>query len=154
MDRLDNGILLSSLAVTPGFAATAALFNIAANTSETITIQTDSYTSGTVNSTITPAGGFAPAACLFDNNCYDFYFLDTLGPGTFSTALAVFDDTPVNTAVTDSFADDGDPGLTCLQEGTSSSFCDLTTALGTTPTGTYASAITGAFQFKIGLTRE
>ena len=166
MGTLVRATMLFSLSVAPGFAATVlfqgafaaddqvALFNITANISETITIQTDSYAGGTVNSTIIPAGGFAPAACLFDNNCYDFYFLDTLGPGTFSPALAVFDDTPVNTAVTDGFADDGDPGFTCLQEGTSSSFCDLTTALGTTPTGTYASAITGAFQFKIGLTRE
>jgi hypothetical protein len=178
MGRLVNGILLFSLAGAPGFAATVlfqgdfsaddqvVLFNITANTSEAITIQTESYAGGTVNSTIIPAGGFAPTAFLFDNlgdvlvltngscsqvgtdpttgNCDDLNFQDTLGPGTFTLALAVFDNTPVGTSATDGFVDDGDPGFTCSEAGTSGSFCDLTTALGTSRTGNFAISITGA----------
>jgi len=178
MSRLLNGILLFSVALTPGLSATVlfqgafasddqvALFNIIVNTSETITIQTDSYAGGTVNATMIPAGGFAPTAFLFDNlgdvltltngtcgqvgtdpvtgNCDDLYFQDTLGPGTFTLALAVYDNSPVDTAVADGFVEDGDPGFTCQQAATSGSFCDLTTVLGTTRTGNYAIAITGA----------
>jgi hypothetical protein len=178
MSRLVNGILLFNLAVAPGFTATilfqgafatddqVALFNITANTSETITIQTDSYAGGTVNSTIIPAGGFVPTAFLFDNlgdvltltngscsqvgtdpttgNCDDLDFQDTLGPGTFTLALAVFDNNPAGLFVTDGFVQDGNPGFTCQEKGTSGSFCDVTTALGTTRTGNYAIAITGA----------
>jgi hypothetical protein len=178
MGTLVRATMLFSLSVAPGFAATVlfqgafaaddqvALFNITANISETITIQTDSYAGGTVNSTIIPAGGFAPTAFLFDNlgdvltltngtcgqvgtdpttgNCDDLYFQDTLGPGTFTLALAVFNNTPVGNFAVDGFVDDGDPGFTCQEAGTSGSFCDLTTALGTTRTGNYAVAITGA----------
>jgi hypothetical protein len=178
MKTLFSGILLVSLAATPGFAATilfqgtfladdqVALFNITANTSESITIQTDSYGGGTVDSTIVPAGGFAPSAFLFDNlgnvltltngscgqvtadpitgNCDDLFFVDTLGPGTFTLALVVDNNSPVDTSVTDGFVDDGDPGFTCVEAGTSGSFCDLTTALGTSRTGNFAIAITGA----------
>src|ERR1700693_3687600 len=178
MSRLINGILLFTMALTPGFAATilfqgtfaadnqVALFQITANTSETITIKTDSYAGGTLNSTVIPAGGFAPTAFLFDNlgdvltltngscaqvgtdpvtgNCDDLNFQDTLGPGTFTLALAVFDNTPVGLLVTDGFVQDGNPGFTCQEAGTSGSFCDITTALGTTRTGNYAIAVTGA----------
>jgi hypothetical protein len=178
MSRLVNGILLFGLAVSPGFTATVlfqgtfladdqvALFNITANTSESITIQTDSYGGGTVDSTIVPAGGFAPSAFLFDNlgnvltltngscgqvtadpitgNCDDLFFVDTLGPGTFTLALVVDDNIPVGTSVTNGFVDDGNPGFTCAEAGTSGSFCDLTTALGDSRTGNFAIAITGA----------
>jgi hypothetical protein len=178
MDRLVHRVLFLGLTVAPCFASTilfqgtfaaddqVALFNITANTSEAITIQTVSYAGGTVNSAIVPAGGFAPTAFLFDNlgdvliltsglcsqvgtdpttgNCDDLYFQDTLGPGTFTLALAAFDNTPVGTAVSDGFVQDGNPGFTCQEAGTSGSFCDLTTALGTSRTGNYAIAITGA----------
>jgi hypothetical protein len=178
MGRLVSGVLLLSLAAAPGFASTilfqgtfladdqVALFNITADTSETITIQTESYAGGTVGSTIIPAGGFAPTGFLFDNlgdvltltngscsqvgtdpttgNCDDLDFQDTLGPGTFTLALAVLDNTPIDTSVTDGFVDDGNPGFTCAEAGTSGSFCDLTTALGTSRTGNYAISITGA----------
>jgi hypothetical protein len=178
MGRLVNGVLLLSLAAEAGFASTVlfqgtfatddqvALFNITANTSETITIQTDSYAGGTVNSTVIPAGGFAPTAFLFDNlgdvitltngscsqvgtdpvtgNCDDLYFQDTLGPGTFTLALAVLNNTPVGMFASNGFVEDGNPGFTCQEAGTSGSFCDLTTALGATRTGNYAIAITGA----------
>jgi hypothetical protein len=178
MSRLVNGILLFSVALAPGFASTilfqgtfatddqVALFSITANTSETITIQTDSYAGGTVNSTIIPAGGFAPTAFLFDNlgdvltltngtcgqvgtdpvtgNCDDLYFQDTLGPGTFTLALAVLNNNPVGMFASDGFVEDGDPGFTCQEAGTSGSFCDLTTALGATRTGDFAVSITGA----------
>jgi hypothetical protein len=178
MARVVTGALLFSLAVAPGFAATVlfqgtfatddqvAVFTITANTSEAITIQTDSYAGGTVGSTIIPAGGFAPTAFLFDNlgnvltltngscgqvgadpttgNCDDIFFEDTLGPGTFTLALAVLDNTPLGMFESDGFVDDGNPGFTCQEMGTSGRFCDVTTALGTTRTGNFALAITGA----------
>jgi hypothetical protein len=179
MSKLFNRVLPFFLAVAPGFAATTlfqgvfatddqvALFNITANTSETITIQTYGYGGGTVNSTIIPAGGFAPTAFLFDNllgdylqlnagdssqvaqdpttgNYDDLFFQDSLGPGTYTLALAVYDNTPVDTSVADGFVDDGNPGFTCQEAGTSGNFCDLTTALGTSRTGNYAIAISGA----------
>jgi hypothetical protein len=78
-------------------------------------------------------------------NCDDLYFQDTLGPsGTFTLALAVDDNTPVDTSVADGFIQDGNPGFTCQEAGTSGSLCDLTTALGTSRTGDYAISITGA----------
>ena len=133
-----NGILLLSLAVGPGCASTlffeaafatdtqVALFSITANTSETIAIQTDSYAGGAISSTGIPAGGFAPTALLFDN----------LGD--------VFDNNPLGRFVTDGFVQDGNPGFTCQEAGTSGTFCDVTTALRTTRTGNYAIAIIGA----------
>jgi len=161
-------VLAATILYQGTFAADnqVATFNITANTAETITVQTYGYAGGTVNSTIVAAGGFAPTAFLFDNvgnvltltngtcgqvgtdpttlNCDDLYFQDTLGPGTYTLALAVYDNTPIDTSVTDGFVDDGNPGFTCTEAGTSGSFCDLTSILGTTRTGNYAIAITGA----------
>jgi uncharacterized protein (TIGR03437 family) len=143
-----------------------ALYNITVNASETITIQSYSYGGRTVNSTTVPPGGFAPTAYLFDNtggvltlfsgtcsqvaqdpttsNCDDLYFQVSLAPGVYTLALAVYDNTPVDTSVADGFVHDGDPGFTCLEADVSGSFCDLTTALGVSRTGYYAIAITGA----------
>jgi hypothetical protein len=144
-----------------------ALFTITVNTVETVTIQTYSYGGGTVNSVAIPAGGFAPTAFLFDSlgdvvtltnpspcgpvatdpatgNCDDLFFQDTLAPGTYTLALAVYDNAPVDASVSDGFVEDGNPGFTCQQAGVSGSFCDLTTIFGTSRTGTYAVAITGA----------
>jgi hypothetical protein len=166
------------LGAAPGFAASVlfhgtftaddqvALFNITANTSETLTIQTDSYAGGSLNSTTVPAGGFAPTAFLFDNmgdvlplsngtcgqvgqdpttgNCDDLYFQDLLTPGIWTLALAVYDNTPAGTSVADGFVQDGNPGFTCQETGTSGSFCDVTDLLGPSRTGNYAIAITGA----------
>src|SRR5580658_290258 len=118
MSRLLNGILLFSLAAAPGFADIfrgtfasdnqVALYDITANTAETVTIETYSYAGGTVASTVIPAGGFAPTAFLFDNvggvrtvfngtcsqvgrdpvtgNCDDLYFQGLLTPGTYTLA--------------------------------------------------------------------
>jgi hypothetical protein len=160
---LASGILFHGI-----FAADdqVALFNITANTAEFITIQTYSYAGGTVNSVVIPGGGFDPSGFLFNNmggvqvltngtcsqvgtdpttgSCNDLFFQDTLGPGTFTLALAVADNTPVDTSVADGFVNDGNPGFTCLAAGTSGNFCDLSTALGTSRTGEYAISITGA----------
>jgi hypothetical protein len=180
MKKLLNGTLLFSLAIAPVFATPVslftgnfatdnqvALFNITANASEFITIETYSYAGGTVNSTTIPGGGFAPTAFLFDNagnvltlsngtcgevgqdpttmNCNDLFFQDTLGPGTFTLALAVDNNSPVDTTVADGFIEDGDPGFTCQEAGlTSGSFCDLTTALGTSRTGNFAISVSGS----------
>src|ERR1700722_3549777 len=178
MKKLLNITALLSLAILMGLAnplslfqgtfATddqVALFNITANTSEAITIETYSYASGTVGSTLIPAGGFVPTAFLFDNlgdvqvltngtcspvgqdpatgNCNDLYFQDTLAPGAYTLPLAVVNSSPVDTSVAEGFVEDGDSGFTCLEAGTSGSFCDLTTALGTTRTGNYAISVSG-----------
>jgi hypothetical protein len=144
-----------------------ALFNITANISETVTFQTYSYAGGAAGSTVIPAGGFAPTAFLFDNmgdvvtltnpspcgpvavdpvtgNCDDLYFQDLLTPGAYTLALAVDDNTPVGTSAADGFVQDGNPGFTCQETGTSGSFCDVTDILGPSRTGNYAIAITGA----------
>jgi hypothetical protein len=180
MKKWLNGILLLGLAAAPGFATAlfqgtfatddqVALFNITANTAETITIETYSYAGGTVNSTIIPAGGFAPAAFLFydqdtvpevlyltngtcppmeadptTGNCDDIYYQGLLQPGTYTLALAVYNNTPVDFSLADGFVEDGNPGFTCAELGVAGSFCDLTTAFGDSRTGNYAIAITGA----------
>ena len=77
MKKLLNGTLLLNLAIVTGFAAPlslfqgsfatddqVALFNVTANTSEAITIETYSYAGGTVDSTLIPAGG---SRVPFDN---------------------------------------------------------------------------------------
>jgi hypothetical protein len=143
-----------------------ALFSITAATTEAITFQTYGYAGGTVNATAIPAGGFAPTAFLFDSlgdvltlnagtcsqvatdpvtgNCDDLYFQDTLGPGTYTLALAVYDNSPLGASASDGFAEDGSPGFTCLDAGVSGNFCDLSTALGASRTGDYAISVSGA----------
>jgi hypothetical protein len=178
MKKLFNGTLLFSLAIAPGLANSlalfqgsfaidnqVALFNITANSPETLTIETDSYAGGTIGGTAVPAGGFAPAAFLFDNagneqvltngtcgqvgqdpvtmNCDDIFFQDVLGPGTFTLALAVDGNTPVDNFVADGFTEDSDPGFTCVGFS-GGSFCDTTTAFGTSRTGNFAIAVIGA----------
>jgi len=176
--KLVKGILLFSLAVAPGFTATlffqgtfaadnqVALFTITASALETITIETDSYAGGTLDSIPVSAGGFAPTAFLFNDlggpitltngtclqvgtdptsgTCEDIYYQNPLAAGTYTLALAVDDNSPAGFLVTDGFVQDANPGFTCQEAGTSGSFCDLTTVFGDTRTGNYAIAITGA----------
>jgi hypothetical protein len=140
------------------------LFNIVVTTPETVTIQTYGYAGGSAGGNTYLPGGFAPVGFLFDNlgdvltltsgtcaqvgadpvtgNCDDLYFQDTLGPGTYTLALAVDDNRPVGSNVADGFLDDGNPGFTCNELGVSGSFCDLTTATGASRTGDYALSIT------------
>jgi hypothetical protein len=142
-----------------------ALFTFTANSPELITFQTYSYAGGTVNATTFPAGGFAPTAFIFDGlgtvltltngtcgqvgtdpntlNCDDIYYQNTLGPGTFTLALAVYDNVPAGNFVADGFTQDGNPGFTCQETFTSGSFCDVT-AIGLTRTGDYAISFDGA----------
>lgn len=177
MSKLAGWLLFFGLAA-PGFADVVvfsgtfsaddqvALFNIVANAPETITIQTYSYAGGTVAAKTFAAGGFAPAAFLFDGlgdqidltagtcaqvgtdpvtgNCDDLFFQDTLGPGAYTLALVVDDNRPVDTNVADGFVQDGNPGFTCAEFGLGGNFCDVTTALGTSRTGDYALSISGA----------
>lgn len=79
MNRLTALFLLFGLATTSAFSATnlyqgvltpdnqVTLFNITVLQAEAVTIRTYSYGGGTVNSTVIPAGGFAPAGYLYDN---------------------------------------------------------------------------------------
>ena len=142
-----------------------ALFNFTANAPELVTFQTYSYGGGTVDSTTIPSGGFAPTAFIFDNlgnvltvtngtcsqvaqdpvtgNCDDLFYQNTFGPGTFTLALAVYDNRPVDTTLADGFIQDGNPGFTCAETLTSGNFCDVT-ALGQSRAGNYAISISGA----------
>jgi len=170
MNKWIQAAFLTLLAAGSGFAGTVSfsgtlslsqddnvvLYDFTANSSELITIQSLSY----------KVGGFAPTAFLFDGlgdvtqltngtcaqvgqdpttlNCDDLYFQDTLGPGSFVLALAVYDNRPVDTSVADGFVEDGNPGFTCVEAGIpSGSFCDVT-ALGQSRTGYFDLAITGA----------
>ena len=115
MNKWIQAAFLTLLAAGSGFAGTVTfsgtlsqddnvvLYDFTANSSELITIQSLSY----------KVGGFAPTAFLFDGlgdvtqltngtcaqvgqdpttlNCDDLYFQDTLGPGSFVLALAVYD---------------------------------------------------------------
>jgi hypothetical protein len=137
--------------VAPGFTATlrfqgtfaadnqVTLFNITANTAEIITIQTDRYADGTLDSTPVSAGGFAPTAYLFDNsgdvltltdgtcfqvgldattgNCDDLSYQNLLQPGTFTLSLAVLDNSPVGLFVTDGFVQTATPASLARKPG-------------------------------------
>jgi hypothetical protein len=142
-----------------------ALFDFTANSPEAITVQTYGYGGSTGSPTIA-SGGFAPTAFIFDNlgdvltltngtcgqvsqdpttlNCDDLFYQNTFGPGTFTLALAVYDNSPVDTTLTDGFIQDSNPGFTCQEAGASGDFCDVTTAVGTSRTGDYAISISGA----------
>jgi hypothetical protein len=143
------------------------LFGITVSSTETVTFQSYGYAGGTVNSVIIAAGGFAPVIYLFDptgneiatdsgghcgttgtdpitGNCDDPYLQETLDTGTYTLAVAEWDNAPNDSLLGDGFVEDGNPGFTCAEFGLTGNFCDVTTALGTQRTGNYALAITGA----------
>lgn len=139
------------------------LFTIAST--ETVTIQTYGYAGGVVNSTTIPEGGFDPYLVLFTptsnipgsiigcanpanidsvtGDCLDAYLQETLGPGTYTLALMVNDNSPTGGPF-DPFADDGNPGFTCAEIGLTGEFCDVGSALYELRTGNWALTITGA----------
>jgi hypothetical protein len=141
------------------------LFTFQTLTTETVTIQTYGYAGGTVGATVIPAGGFAPSAFLFDSsgneigtlptgtssqvgqdpvtmNYDDLYYQAPFAAGTYTVALVVYGNTPVG-LLADGFVEDGNPGFTCASFGISGTFCDESTALGTSRTGDYAISIAG-----------
>jgi hypothetical protein len=141
------------------------LFTFQNLVTETVTIQTYSYAGGTVNATVIPAGGFAPSAFLFDSsgneidtlingnssqvgqdpvtsNYDDLYYQGSLAPGTYTLALVVWENTPVDGLLADGFVEDGNPGFTC--GGGPGSFCDTTSALDPSRTGDWAISFAGA----------
>jgi hypothetical protein len=143
------------------------LFTFQTLTTESVTIQTYGYAGGTVSATVIPAGGFAPSAFLFDSsgneigtlptgtssqvgqdpvtmNYDDLYYQAPFAAGTYTLALVVYGNTPVDTFLADGFVEDGNPGFTCASFGIPGTFCDETTALGTSRTGDFAISITGA----------
>ncbi len=142
------------------------LFDLTVNAAQSITFITYSYAGGSVNSTLVPGGGFSPTAFLFDHlgnvftvsndstctyvgqdsgtgNCNDLYYKNTFGPGTFTLALAVYDNNPVGAEPGDGFSQDLNPGFTCQEAGVAGNFCDLS-ALGVSRTGDYVISIEGA----------
>jgi hypothetical protein len=147
-----------------------ALFGFTVNGNQPVTIQSYGYAGGTIPgspSAITfPSGGFAPNAILFDQtgteilsdngghcgttgadavtgNCDDPFVRDVLNPGRYTLALAVWDNVPVDGLLAGGFQHDGQAGFTCAEFGQPGNFCDVTTALGTVRTGSYAIAVSG-----------
>ncbi len=111
-----------------------------------------------------PRGGFAPGIFLFDStgtieygssndgivdgacqtaydsvtgNCDDPYFQDTLSAGSYTVALAVYDNSLNGPYLSDGFAQDGNPGFTCEESGTDGTFCDVTYAGGPSRDGDF-----------------
>jgi hypothetical protein len=141
-------------------------FTVASAT--TVTLQTYGYAGGTVNSVTIPGGGFAPSLAFFSpltpnspvlynaagfgspvnpdsytGNYEDAYVQLSVDPGTYTLALMVYDNSPTG-GPNDPFAQDGNPGFTCVEAGVSGSFCDLESGLGNSRTGDWALSITGA----------
>lgn len=145
-----------------------ALFNFTVDNPNTqVTFQSFGYAGGTLGGTTAPAGGFAPNAIVFDSNgaeiisdagghcgstgtdpttgnCDDPFFVNDFDPGTYTLALAVWDNAPLDGNLADGFVQDLNPGFTCAEFGLSGNFCDVTTALGTSRTGDFALSIAGA----------
>ena len=145
------------------------LTGFSVNATEQVIIQSYGYAGGTVPTSPDPvsvaAGGFAPNAILFDGsgveiasdngghcgitgrdpatgNCDDPYLQQVLGPGNYTLALLVWDNVPNDGLLADGFKQDGNPGFTCAEFGATGSFCDVTSALGVSRTGSYAVALT------------
>jgi hypothetical protein len=75
-------------------------------------------------------------------NCDDSYLVENLRAGTYTLALAVWDNVP-NGNLSDGFRQDGNPGFTCAEFSLGGNFCDTTTALGVARTAKYALSISG-----------
>jgi PEP-CTERM motif len=122
-------------------------------TQEIVTIQSFGYSGGTVNSTVIPAGGFAPSVFVFDN-LGDFYTEDStdndpliqgsFAAGTYEAVIAVSGNRPNDNFLADGFTEDGAGSFTCALFGKSGSFCDDGSATGDQRTGDWAFAVTGA----------
>lgn len=141
-------------------------FTISAN--DLVAIESFGYAGGTTaNGSVIAAGGFAPAAWLFDSsgneivsdngghcvvtgadpvtgNCDDPYIQENLSAGSYTLALSVWDNTPVDGFLPDGFNQTGNPGFTCAEFGLTGNFCDVTTATGTPRDGNYAVQISAA----------
>jgi hypothetical protein len=142
------------------------LFSFTSNGSTPITIESYGYAGGVFGSTTIAAGGFAPDATVFDasgdqevtdsgghcpptgtdsvtGNCDDPYIQQVFSAGTYTLALTVYDNLPVD-ALSDGFRQTGNPGFTCAEGGMTGEFCDVTDALYRQRTGNYAISIAGA----------
>jgi hypothetical protein len=132
-----------------------------------VTIESYGYAGGTLltPSTVISEGGFAPEIFLFDSTgtnfasstggvvggacvtaldsvtaeCDDPYLQETLSPGSYTVALAVYDNLLVSQDLSDGFTNDGNPGFTC--QGGPGVFCDLTYAGNPSRDGDYALTI-------------
>jgi len=140
------------------------MVGITVNASEQVTIRTYAYGGGAIGSTTASAGGFAPNAILFDSagneiaadagghcavtsvdsttgNCDDAFIQETLEPGTYTLALAEYDNQPNDSFLADGFKQSGNPNFTCAEFG-GGSLCDVTTALGPQRSGNFILAVT------------
>jgi len=164
---------LACLAETPtlfqgtfGLDNQVELFSFTSDGSTPITIESYGYAGGTVNSVAITEGGFAPDEFVFDDtgsellsldpqcppgnldsvtlNCEDPYLQETLGAGTYTLALTVYDNQPSDGTLADGFKQDDNPGFTCTLYGQPGTFCDDTDALVRPRTGNYAISIDGA----------
>jgi hypothetical protein len=142
------------------------LFSFTSDGSTPITIESYGYAGGTVNSVTIPEGGFAPDEFVFDDtgsellsldpqcppgnldsvtlNCEDPYLQQTLGAGTYTLALTVYDNPSSDGTLADGFKQDNNPGFTCAADGLPGNFCDDTDPLFGQRTGNWAISIDGA----------
>jgi hypothetical protein len=148
-----------------------ALFSINVASTSVVTFQSWGYAGGTVATlpapTVIPSGGFSPNLVLFDGagtqiasdngghcgitnvdpvtgTCNDPLLQGTLSAGSYTLALAEWDNVPATGLLADGFTQQGNSGFTCAAFGQSGNFCDVTTALGTVRTGNYAVSLDGA----------
>lgn len=175
-----RAIVLAVISATAGIAGTVSfqgtfstddqvnLFQLTLNSTTAVTIQSYGYAGGVMNSTLIPAGGFAPDFTLFalvgsdyqeaasDNgghcgitsadpvtgNCDDPYIQTTLQAGTYYLGLSVWDNVPVTGLLADGYAQSGNSGFTCAEGGVSGQFCDVTDALYPSRSGGWAISFT------------
>jgi hypothetical protein len=150
-----------------------ALLSFTITSTDVVTIESYGYAGGTVPtpSTVIPEGGFAPEIFLFDStgtnyygssssgivggtcltaydsvtgNCDDPYFQDSLSAGSYTVALAVYDNALNGPYLSDGFTQDGNPGFTCQETGGTGPFCDVTYAGGPARDGDYALTVSAA----------
>lgn len=181
MTALGSAIALAVLSATAGIAGTVsfqgafstddqvALFQLTLNSTSTVTMQSYGYAGGVMNSTVIPAGGFAPDFTLFalvgpdyqeaasdsgghcgitaadpaTGNCDDPSIQTTLQAGTYYLGLSVWDNVPITGYMVDGYTQTGNSGFTCAEGGVSGQFCDVTDALYPSRTGNWAVSFTG-----------
>jgi len=177
---LGKAIMLAAISAVAGTAGTLSfegtfstddqvnLFQLTLNSTTLVTIQSYGYAGGVMDSTVVPAGGFAPDFTLFalvgsdyqeaasDNgghcgitsadpvtgNCDDPYIQTTLNAGTYYLGLSVWDNVPLTGFLADGYTQTGNAGFTCAEGGVSGQFCDVTDALYSSRTGNWAVSFT------------
>jgi hypothetical protein len=147
------------------------LIDFMVNGAQSVTIQSYGYAGGVTPDSITvQSGGFAPYAVLFDGggneisadngghcattgadantgNCDDPLIINSLGTGSYTLVVSVWDNVPVDGSLPDGYTQTGNPGFTCGEFSQSGNFCDVTTGTGVQRNGGYFVEISGTDVF-------